>query len=313
MSTIPVIIGPTASGKSNLALALAMCTDSDIISLDSMQIYQGLDIGTAKVTPAERKAVKHHLIDIIPPTKNYSIADFLSDYNKLITQLQKSKRKYLLVGGSLQYLSAIWYNDSYTEISGVNPDYREKLQKEYLQYAANHPDNKQNPVYLQLCALDPERAAVLHPNDCKRIVRALEIIAATANPASAYRFEHKSNQSHLYTLFAYDRPREELYRRINERVLMMVKAGLLQEARKVYEHRNEYSQSCLQAIAYKEFFPYFEGKMELDAAISSLQLNSRHYAKRQLSIMRKLPINYLPVNAEISTIITNIKNKCSLY
>lgn len=307
MKKIAVIIGPTASGKSNLALNLASALKSEIISLDSMQIYKHLDIGTAKVSRAERQLIKHHFIDLLAPTQTYSIADFLSDYKQLTHELKSKDTNFILAGGSLQYFLALYRDDDYSLSIQQDSVYRLQLQQEYQAYAQENSDNKHNPVYLKLCALDPERASMLHPNDMKRIIRALEICqsGSKASQQDPRRLEVKSNEK--YAIFAYDWDRTKLYQRINERVDMMLKEGLLDEAKWVFNKQAELSNNCLQAIAYKEFFPYFKGEGSLETAVTQLKLNSRHYAKRQLSIMRKLPVNYLDpasdMNYQISTIL----------
>lgn len=306
MKKIAAIIGPTASGKSNLALSLANALKSEIISLDSMQIYKRLDIGTAKVSRAERQLIKHHFIDLLEPTQTYSIADFLSDYKQLTHELKSRAMNFILAGGSLQYFLALYREDDYSESIQEDSTYRLMLQNEYQAYAKESSDNKHNPVYLKLCALDPERASMLHPNDMKRIIRALEICqsGSKASQQDPRRLEVKNNEK--YAIFAYTWDRTKLYQRINERVDLMLKDGLLDEAKWVFAKRSELSNSCLQAIAYKEFFPYFKGECSLEIAVTQLKLNSRHYAKRQLSIMRKLPVNYLDPASDINYQISKI-------
>ncbi|KXB38744.1 tRNA (adenosine(37)-N6)-dimethylallyltransferase MiaA [Amygdalobacter nucleatus] len=301
MKQVIAIIGPTASGKTNLSLALAKELKADIISLDSMQIYQKLDIGTAKASVEERKTIQHHLIDIVAANVNYSIADFLKDYTDTVNELEAKKQPYILAGGSLQYLLALWREDNYTDSIAEDAEYRANLQASYQDYAKDSDDNSQNPVYLKLCEVDLKRAQQVHPNDMKRIIRALEICktGCLASEKDPRNLEKSKNDNYL--LFAYNWPREVLYQRINQRVDLMLKAGLLEEAKWVYINRENLSTSCLQAIGYKEFFPYFQAEISLETAINQLKLNSRHYAKRQLSIMRKLPINYLDPQTGIAS------------
>lgn len=311
MTKIAAIIGPTASGKSNLAIALAQSLKAEIISLDSMQIYQKLDIGTAKVSLKERREVKHHFIDILPATYNYSIADFLTDYKKVTKELTVNRQPYILAGGSLQYFLALFREDDYSFSIQEDSDYRLMLKNAYLEYASKSADNKNNPIYLKLCALDPKRAAMLHPNDMKRIIRALEICQSGLKASKQDPRNLEVNSNDKYAIFAYSWERSELYERINKRVDLMLEAGLLKEAEWVYQARENLSTSCLQAIGYKEFFPYFNGQISLDEAIYKLKLNSRHYAKRQLSIMRKLPVTYLSPNLtmdrQISILLTKLE------
>lgn len=291
---IPIICGATGSGKSRLALAWAQAEKAVIVSCDSMQIFKGLDIGTAKVSPAEQTAVKHYLLDIVDCSAEYSIADYLHDYRTLTTKLHANQQPFVVAGGSLQYVLAILRADEYgSEDATCDAAYREYLLKKFDEYRAVQPDAL-NPLYIELQKVDPARAEKLHPNDKKRIVRALEIIHVSGKLASAGD-PRKTAQSYddRYCLFAYDFDRSVLYERINERVEKMLAAGLLAEAERVYAARARLSRTCLQAIAYKEFFPYFEGSCTLETAVEQLKLNSRHYAKRQLSIMRKLEINYL--------------------
>lgn len=311
MTKIPAIIGPTASGKSKLAMALAKYLQAEIISLDSMQIYQQLDIGTAKVTLQERREVKHHFIDILAPTSNYSIANFLDDYHHITKELAAKAQAYILAGGSLQYFLALFREDNYATSHTGDETYRLNLQNNYEAYAKTHLDNKFNPVYLKLCELDAKRAAALHPNDMKRIIRALEICQSgcKASEQDPRNLNVKNNAN--YAIFAFDWEREHLYQRINERVDKMLQDGLLKEAEWVYTHRDKLSTSCLQAIGYKELFPYFSKESSLNDAVQQLKLNSRHYAKRQLSIMRKLPVTYidpsLELNEQLALIVAKIK------
>ncbi len=279
-NTVICIVGPTASGKTSLGVELAKKIDGEIISADSMQIYKGLDIATAKVTDKEAQGIKHHLIDICDVNEKFSVADFKNMCYDKIDEILKKGKSPIVVGGTGLYISAVVLDMKFTE-EKIDNEYRDKLYK----IAKEHSNRY---VYNMLQEIDEKTAKEIHPNNLKRVIRALEI----ANKASKLKSEHiveeqerikdlKNNSKYNFLVFYIDINREELYNRINNRVEAMVNNGLIDEARRVYNMHLPNDATCMQAIGYKEFFGYFEGKITLEEATEKLKLETRKYAKRQ--------------------------------
>ena len=275
------VAGPTATGKTALGVELALRLGGEIISADSMQIYRGLDIGTAKVTPAEMRGVPHHGLDILPPEAAFSVADFTAMAGRLTEEIASRGRLPILVGGTGLYIQSFLYGVRFAEEKA--PDgLRRQLADEL---AARGPA----ALYAELQAADPEAAAAIHPNNHLRVLRALEHYRATGRRLSEQKAASLPAQRPYRALvlgldFA---DRAELYRRIDARVDRMMDAGLLEEARMVWQRRQSY-QTAAQAIGYKEFFPYFEGERPLADCVAGLKQASRRYAKRQLTWFRHM-------------------------
>lgn len=274
------IVGATASGKTGLGIALAKKINAEIISVDSMQIYKNLNIGTAKVTKEEAEGIPHHMIDICDVKEKFSVADFKNlCYDKIEEILSRSKNV-ILVGGTGLYMSSVIYNMQFDE-QEIDIVYRE-----YLENFAK--ENSNEALYEMLKKIDPKSATQIHPNNVKRVIRALEI----AKNANVLKSEHMNQEKQRiameeskydFIVFCLDWEREELYERINQRVDIMMNQGLLQEAKMVYDMKLVKDNTCMQAIGYKEFFPYFEGKSTLEESIEKLKQDSRKYAKRQVT------------------------------
>lgn len=277
---IPFFIGPTASGKSSAAFALAKEENGEIISADSMQIYKEMDIGTAKPTKKEQKEVKHHLIDIISPDGEYSVSHFVHDANILIEDILSRGKLPIICGGTGLYINAL--TQSYN-LDEKNTD--EKIRKQ-LEETAKEEDGKKR-LYDYLLRVDPISAEKIHPNNIKRVIRALEIFEVTGTPKS--QLDQRQELNTLFynpVLLSPNVEREELYRKINSRVDIMMDQGLLDEV-KYLENKYPRNLKSMQAIGYKEFFPYIDKKISLDEAIDTLKKETRHYAKRQLTWYRK--------------------------
>ena len=275
------VVGPTATGKTALGVRLARRFGGEIISADSMQIYRGLDIGTAKVTPAEAEGVPHHCVDILPPEAAFSVADFTALAGRLAAEIDARGRLPILVGGTGLYIQSFLYGVRFTEEKA--PDgLREQLAAEL---AARGPA----ALYAELQAADPDAAAAIHPNNHLRVLRALEHYRATGRRLSEQKAASLPAQRPYRALvlgldFA---ARSDLYRRIDLRVDRMMTQGLLTEAETVYRSRDRY-RTAAQAIGYKEFFPYFAGQAPLEACVEQLKQASRRYAKRQLTWFRHM-------------------------
>ena len=275
------VVGPTATGKTALGVELALRLGGEIISADSMQIYRGLDIGTAKVTPEETRGVPHHCVDILPPEAPFSVADFTALAGRLVEEIGARGRLPILVGGTGLYVQSFLNGVRFAEEKAPE-GLRDQLTAEL---AARGPD----ALYAELQAVDPEAAAAIPPHNHVRVLRALEHYRATGRRLSEQKAASRPGQRPYRSLvlgldFA---DRAQLYRRIDLRVDRMMEQGLLEEARLVYDHRDSY-RTAAQAIGYKEFFPYFAGEAELAACVEKLKQASRNYAKRQLTWFRHM-------------------------
>lgn len=279
MDKIICIVGPTASGKTGLAIELAKRIDAEVISADSMQIYKGLDVGTAKVTKEEADGIPHHLIDICNIEDKFSVADFKQMCYDKIEEIRSKGKNVIIAGGTGLYVNAVVYNMNFTE-EDVDYNYRKELE--------NIAKEKGNDyLHSMLEKIDPQTAKQIHKNNVKRVIRAIEM-AKNVKLKSIHMSEEKErikNEKNKYDflVFCIEQEREYLYNRINLRVDLMLKDGILDEAKKVYDMKLPEDNTCMQAIGYKEFFPYFEGKISLEEAVDTLKKETRHYAKRQMT------------------------------
>ena len=275
------VVGPTATGKTALGVALAQQFSGEVISADSMQIYKGLDVGTAKVTPQETCGIPHHGVDILTPEKTFSVADFTALAGEYIQDITARGHLPLLVGGTGLYVQSLLYGVRFTAEKA--PDgLREQLTAEL---EANGPE----AMYAKLQAVDPEAAAAIHPNNKVRVLRALEHYRATGRRLSEQKaVSLPLERPYRALVLGLDFPeRAQLYRRIDLRVDRMMDAGLLAEAETVFANRARF-KTAAQAIGYKEFFPYFMGESELTPCVEKLKQASRNYAKRQLTWFRHM-------------------------
>ncbi|MGJ9458939.1 tRNA (adenosine(37)-N6)-dimethylallyltransferase MiaA [Oceanobacillus sp. CF4.6] len=271
------IMGPTAVGKTKLSIELAKRFNGEIISGDSMQVYKGLDIGTAKVKRSEMQGIAHHMLDIREPDEAFSVADFKENVQKYINDITSRDKLPIIVGGSGLYIQAALYNYNFSEIK--RDDFiTKKMEKTIVSEGIM-------PLYNRLVEIDPVQAEKIHPNNHRRVIRALEIYESTGMTMTAYQQSQTMESPYEPILLGLDMERELLYRRINERVDLMVNEGLLNEVRGLYEKGYENCQS-MKAIGYKEFIPYFKEEQSLEETIDLLKRNSRRYAKRQLTWFR---------------------------
>lgn len=278
------IVGPTASGKSSLAITLAKKINAEVISADSMQIYKNLNIGTAKVTSEEMQGVKHHLIDICDISQSYSVAEYKSACYATINDILNRKKQVIIAGGTGLYISAIVKNMNFEE-QKVDLEYREKLYELASRYGNEY-------VYNILKNLDYESALSIHPNNLKRVIRAIEYAKLYDKNKSEHMREEKNksseNEPYDFYIFGIDVERDVLYDRINKRIDLMIEQGLVKEAKYVYNQKLPKESTCMQAIGYKEFFEYFENTKTLDECIEKLKINTRHYAKRQYTWFKNM-------------------------
>ncbi len=283
------VAGPTASGKSDLALHLAERFDGEIVSFDSMQIYRGMDIGTAKPTKEELLRVPHHMIDVAEPTENFSVADFTSKANDIIAEIRSRGKTPILCGGTGLYLDSLLTDTKFGELE-ADEGYRA-----YLADIANERGNAALHAILQ--EQDPEAAEKIHMNNVKRVIRALEIIKVSGMTKTEWDKKARENSSSVpCTMLALNyRDREKLYARIDMRVDIMMKNGLFDEVKSLYEKGFlKEGSTSYDAIGYKEMLPCVRGEEPMDIAADKVKLATRHYAKRQLTwFLRNKAINWL--------------------
>ena len=280
---MPVVAvgGPTASGKTVFSVQLAKRLGGEVVCADSMQIYKGLDVGTAKATKVEMEGVPHHLMDFLPPEETFSVADFVEAANREVQAITGRGRLPVLVGGTGLYIESFLNGVRFAE-QKTDPALRERLEKEAGELGAQ-------AMHRRLAAIDPDYAATVHPNNVGRVIRALELYYSSGKTMSRQREESLPETPPFDSMVFCLAPaeRSELYRRIDVRVDRMLEAGILEEAKMVWENRERY-RTAAQAIGYKEFFPYFEGTADLAACTDKLKQASRNYAKRQLTWFRRM-------------------------
>ena len=279
---IIILTGPTGVGKTNTSIAIAKYLDTEIISADSMQIYKGMDIGTAKIMPDEMHGVVHHNLDIVSPADDYSVAEFSRNTKNIIEEIFYRDRVPLLVGGTGLYLDSIIYDLDFGN-SGADEDYRRELE------AIADAEGLQS-LYEKLCEIDPAQAEKIDSNNRHRIIRALEIYHTTGEKPSEIGGKlREQNREYTPLYIVLTRDREVLYERINERVLQMVDDGLVEEVRALLESGLSVDLKVFKGIGYKEVIAHLEGRLDREQMIAAIQQNSRRYAKRQLTWFRREP------------------------
>lgn len=277
------VVGPTASGKSALAVRLAECLDGEILSCDSMQLYRGMDIGTAKATDRERRGIPHHFLDILDIHEPFSVSDYVSLAKVCTNELFSRGKTPIFCGGTGLYVDSFVSGLSFAEQS-IRPGLREELTAYALQNGAA-------ALHERLEKLDPVCASCIEPQNVKRVVRALEICISTGEPMSLWQERAKNAatpRKAVYIGLTF-KDREKLYERIDRRVDAMMEAGLLDEVRRLTEAGLRDAPTAGQAIGYKEFYPFLDGQATLAECVERLKINSRHYAKRQLTWFSRNP------------------------
>ena len=293
---ILVICGPTASGKSDLALSLAHILDGEIINADSMQVYRGMDIGTAKPTPEQRAEIPHHLLDIADPDQPFSAADFAAAADVAIADISSRGKRAIVVGGTGLYIRSLL--KGLVDSPGDDGKIREALRTE-----AGERGNQ--AMLEELRQVDPELAERIHPNNMVRVIRALEVFRTTGIPLSRYQQEHNFSGQRYHSLqigIRVDRPL--LYSRIDDRVKIMLEQGLRQEVQQLLQAGYGPESKAMRSIGYKETTAHLAGEYSLNEAIRLIQRNTRHYAKRQLTWFNAdKDILWLEYPAEFDTIL----------
>ncbi|MDK6371795.1 tRNA (adenosine(37)-N6)-dimethylallyltransferase MiaA [Aerococcus urinae] len=272
--------GPTAVGKTALSIELAKHFRGQVINGDAMQVYQGLDIGTAKATLDEREGIPHYLLDIRSVDQPYTVADFKRDAESAVEEIEADQDLPILVGGTGLYLESFLFDLSLGGQVEPRPDFRQQMED----FAASHGNQA---LHQKLVDLDPQAADKIHPNNVKRVIRALEVGTFSDQLFSQAKETHDDHHSpYDYYFIGLHCDRQRLYERINHRVDLMVDQGLLQEAQWLLDQDLDPKSQSLQSIGYKEVFPYLRGEEDLDTSINLLKRNSRRYAKRQLTWLK---------------------------
>jgi tRNA dimethylallyltransferase len=283
-----VIIGPTAVGKTKLSIEMAKRYNGEIISGDSMQIYRGMDVGTAKITKEEMEDIPHHLIDIKEPFESFSVAEFQELVRAKIAEIAKKGKLPIIVGGTGLYIQSVIYDYQFSDVSG-DEAYRLQLE-ERVKEVGNEA------LHEELKEIDPGSAAQIHPNNVRRVIRALEIYHLTGKTMQEYQSHQQPDLLYNTAIVGLTMDRDQLYERINLRVDIMMDEGLLPEVKALYQQGLRECQS-IQAIGYKEIYEYLDGKVTLNEAVENLKQNSRRYAKRQLTWFRnKMKVEWFDVS-----------------
>ncbi|MCF0136576.1 MAG: tRNA (adenosine(37)-N6)-dimethylallyltransferase MiaA [Lachnospiraceae bacterium] len=277
MSKRPLIIlaGPTAVGKTALSLELAKVLGGEIISADSMQVYRRMDIGTAKIRPEEMQEIPHHLIDVCEPTEEWNVMRFVKEASLLIEEICQRGHVPILTGGTGFYIHALAYGAEFSE-EETNSGLRRELEQ--------LPSEE---LHVRLQALDPVSAELIHMNNRKRVIRALEYVLDTGEPISSLNQRLKKKESPYDLCYlVLDMPRERLYERIDRRVDLMMSTGLVEEVRGLREEGCHKDMVSMKGLGYKEILAYLEGECALEEAVTILKRDTRHFAKRQLTWWR---------------------------
>lgn len=276
-----VLVGPTAVGKTELSLEIAQTFNCEIISGDSMQVYRGMDIGTAKASPEERSRIRHHLIDIRNPDEPFSVNDFQREAREAIRDIQERGKLPFIVGGTGLYIQSVCYAYAFHE-GGADEAFREQMKA----FAREHGNAA---LHEKLAEVDPKTAARLHPNDVRRVIRALEIYRQTGQTMSSQLAAQTRESPYRLCMIGLTMERSKLYARIEERVDLMIRSGLVEEVQTLLDQGIDPSMTSMQGLGYKEIAAYLRGEMTLTEAVDLLKQNTRRFAKRQLSWFRHMP------------------------
>ncbi len=275
---LAVVCGPTASGKTKLAVDLAREFDGEVVSADSMQIYKGMDIASAKPTEEEKMGIPHHLMDFLDPRETFSVADYAELARKAIADIHSRGKLPIMCGGTGLYINTVVDNIIF-DGTGSDPAYRAELKALAEEKGAGY-------LLDMLAGIDPETAAQLHENNVKRVIRALEVYRSSGRTMTEQKAASRLEPSpYEPCMMMIDFPREVLYERIDRRVDMMLEAGLIDEAREFFTHPD--CATAAQAIGYKELKPFLDGQRTLEECTDELKRATRRYAKRQLTWFKK--------------------------
>lgn len=301
-----VICGPTASGKTSLSVELAKKINGEIISADSMQIYDEIIIGTARPTEEEMQGIKHYLVGNVPLTKRYSVSEYKIHAEKAIEEILHKGKTPIVVGGTGLYINALIYGIDYPSME-TDLKYREYLEQQVMK-------NGLEKLYQEACQIDPEASKKISPNDQKRILRVIEIYHQTGKTKTQLEEEsRKKGTPYQFDIYAIHFDRPILYERINRRVDLMLENGLIEEVKSLYQKYGESILTGAQAIGYKEVIDYLKGSISKEEMIDKIKMESRRYAKRQITWFKKIEnITWLDGQNSISENINKIIHEKSL-
>jgi tRNA dimethylallyltransferase len=273
-----VILGPTASGKSDAAMAVARHIGAEILSVDSMQVYRGMDVGTAKPSPAERAVVRHHLIDVVDPDQPFTVARFVEMADEVIREARKRNVPLVVTGGTPLYYKALF--EGMFDGPGADETIRERLRAQ-----------RNDELHRRLAEVDPAAAVRIHANDTKRLVRALEVFELTGQPISTLQNEWAGEPAHRHEArwFGLTWDKDALNRRINARVKAMLAAGWLDEVRSLLGRYGTLSHTAAEATGYRELISHVRGEISLDEAAEQIKIGTRQLARRQMKWFRRFP------------------------
>ncbi|MBO5167052.1 MAG: tRNA (adenosine(37)-N6)-dimethylallyltransferase MiaA [Lachnospiraceae bacterium] len=275
-----ILTGPTAVGKTKLSIALAKAVDGEIISADSMQVYKHMDIGSAKIKRSEMEGVPHHLIDVLEPFDEFNVVTFQKLCKEAIADIRKRGHIPILTGGTGFYIQAVLYDIDFTENDG-DTSYREHLEALAKEKGAEY-------LHDMLKQVDPASAEVIHQNNVKRVIRALEFYEQTKGCISEHNEKERQKESpYNFCYFVLNDDRDKLYERIDERVDIMLAEGLEAEVKKLSEMGCSRNQVSMQGLGYKEMLAYLEGEITLEEAVYLIKRDTRHFAKRQITWFKR--------------------------
>ena len=282
MKPLIILSGPTAVGKTDTSIELAKRINGEIISADSMQVYRGMDIGTAKITTDEMKGIRHYLVNIIEPQDDFNVYIFKSMAKKAVEEIYSHGNIPIIVGGTGFYIQSVLYDIDFSETDN-DFAYRHKLEDELKSKGAEY-------LFEMLREVDPKSCETIHMNNTKRVIRALEYYHMNHTPISSHNEEQRQKSSpYDYRYFVLTDERDRLYERIDRRVDIMVERGLADEVKKLYDMGVDKKCTNMQGIGYKEMLEYIKGNVSLETAIETIKLNTRHFAKRQLTWFKREP------------------------
>lgn len=282
MNRKPLIIltGPTAVGKTETSIRLAKMVNGEIISADSMQVYKDMNIGSAKIKKEEMDGVPHHLIDVLEPDSDFNVVIFQKLAKEAMQEIYAKGKVPVLVGGTGFYIQSILYDIDFTTEEN-DSSYREELEKEAREKGALE-------LHMKLQKADPKAAAAIHPNNVKKVIRALEYFALTGEQISTHNEEQRQKESpYDFCYFVLEEDREVLYKRIDLRVDEMIRQGLVEEVAGLQKRGMKRGMVSMQGLGYKEILAYLEGEISLDEAVYLIKRDTRHFAKRQMTWFRR--------------------------
>ena len=275
-----IVAGPTATGKSDSAVELALRMNGEVISADSMQVYRGMDIGSAKVTVGEMRGVPHHLIDCADPSENWNVVRFQKEARRAVQDIASRGRLPMLCGGTGFYIQALLYDIDFTQMEENTP-LRDRL-------SALAAEKGPEAVHALLLEKDPASAAAIHPNNLKRVIRAIEFMEESGGSIAAHNSQQRERESaYRSVFFVLTMDRARLYERIDRRVDIMMERGLVDEVAGLRAMGIQRDSTSMQGIGYKQIYGYLDGEYDLEEAVRLIKRDTRHFAKRQLTWFKR--------------------------